>query len=599
MKILSYIILIFLLTGVSFAGVEIEVVYPFADQQLPAVDSTFVFGSVTKNADLIINGFPIQVHKDGGWLAFLPVEAGCFEFELTAVKDNDTLYILLPVQIGPADLIDLATRPLIPNSPYPDSNVTYSIGDVFEFSFKAPPEGTGWFKIGESPSNKMYSILGENGVLSGSVFGDKSSSQNTQTNYVTYKGYYELESNDIGVHAIEYWFEPEENSEPRHLGTDSILHVIDLYPPVIGVLSGTSNIIRTGIRRGYKLLYMKPGIKVAITGAERNYYRIRLGNGITGYTNIDSVTILPVGTPAPSGLVSFMTVNETDKEIEIACEVGEKLPYEITESLTTPSIDIDIFGVTGDVDWIRYNTKSDFVNIVKWSQPFDDIFRISIEFNEKNYGGYRAYYDENKFVIKIKKNPRLRHWPRKPLSGIKIAVDPGHSHDSGAIGPTGLKEKDANLWIAHELRKKLLRNGAEVLMTRYGHEHTPLYVRPEMAINWGADILVSIHNNALPDGINPFENNGVSVYYYHPHSKALAESIQNQMVKQTGLPDHGLYYGNLVLTRPMEIPAVLVECAFMMIPEQEAMLKTDDYQKKCAKAILNGIKTYLKQTGKR
>jgi N-acetylmuramoyl-L-alanine amidase len=234
------------------------------------------------------------------------------------------------------------------------------------------------------------------------------------------------------------------------------------------------------------------------------------------------------------------------------------------------------------------------VKIVKWSQPNDDIFRITVELSRTLGGGYRAFYRDKAFIFRIKKNPKLRRWPNKPFWGVKIAIDPGHSHDSGAIGPTGLKEKDANLWIAHELREMLLDEGAFVIMTRYGHEHIPLYDRPKMAVRWDADILVSIHNNALPDGINPFENNGVSVYYYHPHSKPLAEMIHKHMVKKTDLPDHGLYYGNLVLTRPPELPAVLVECAFMMIPEQEAMLKTDSYQRKCAKAIMEGIKDYLK-----
>jgi N-acetylmuramoyl-L-alanine amidase len=43
------------------------------------------------------------------------------------------------------------------------------------------------------------------------------------------------------------------------------------------------------------------------------------------------------------------------------------------------------------------------------------------------------------------------------------------------------------------------------------------------------------------------------------------------------------------------MPAVLVECAFMMIPEQEAMLRTDKFQRKCAAAILKGIKDYLRE----
>jgi N-acetylmuramoyl-L-alanine amidase len=144
----------------------------------------------------------------------------------------------------------------------------------------------------------------------------------------------------------------------------------------------------------------------------------------------------------------------------------------------------------------------------------------------------------------------------------------------------------------------LEKEGAKVLMTRYGHENVPLYDRPKMAENWGADILISVHNNALSDGVNPFYNNGTSAYYYYPHSKALAEAIHKRMLKATGLPDHGLYYGNLVLTRYSSVPSVLIECAFMMIPEQEAMLKTNDFQRKCAGAIKDGIEDFLDQRAK-
>jgi len=67
------------------------------------------------------------------------------------------------------------------------------------------------------------------------------------------------------------------------------------------------------------------------------------------------------------------------------------------------------------------------------------------------------------------------------------------------------------------------------------------------------------------------------------------------MLKATGLPDHGLYHGNLAVNRPTQYPAVLVECAFMIIPQQEAMLKTDKFRKKVAKAITKGIKNFLKE----
>jgi len=599
MRYKAVLIIILLIYSVSSAEIHINVIYPHADQQLPAVDSTFIFGNVTPGSEISINGNAVEVHEDGGWLAFLPIQPGQFQFNIVASTKTDTTMIAWPVQVGPAKLIDLGLRPAIPNMPNPDSDIVYSVGDIFRFSFRAPGGGIGWFKIGDSDSVAMYESNQDEYQFPISVFGEVSSGINYQSNLVTYSGYYRLKDGDAGSRAVDYWFNPGGISRRyaqyvTRRSTGNILTVMPEFPPVIGELSGTSHIIRTGVRKGYKLLYLPPGIKVLITGAERGYYKLRLGQGITGYTNIDSVTILPAGSEIPSGKVSYITVNETNKYLEISCDIGDRLPYEVTECLSTSSIDIDVFGVTGDVDRIRYNTFSESVKIVRWSQPRDDIFRITIELAENSMGGYKAFYVDTDFIFRIKKIPKLRRWPYKPFKGVKIVIDPGHSHDSGAVGPTGLKEKDANLWIAHELREMLLKDGAEVIMTRYGHEHIPLYDRPKIAAKWDADILVSIHNDALPDGVNPFENNGVSVYYYHAHSKPLAEAVHGRMVKETRLPDHGLYYGNLVLTRPTEMPSILVECAFMMIPVQEAMLKTDKFQRKCAKAIMEGIKDYLK-----
>ena len=601
MKHLITVSFLFFYISPSRGEISLNVVYPEADQQLPSVDSTFILGNVTPDARLYINDTEIPVHKGGGWLGYLPVAPREFTFSLMAILENDTSFLELPVRIGPPRFEDIYTVPLIPFSPYPVTDVIYSVGDVFEFSFKAPLGCSGWFRIDDSDSVEMLPSQACEEIYWGDVFGE-SSAKESRSAYVTYAGRYRLTVADTGLHSIFYGCEKvadgnsdSEESIETFMAADSILTVLPEFPPVVGVLSGRSQIIRTGPRLGYKLLYQPTGVKVHVTGAESDYYKIELAEGITGYTNIDSVKLLPPGAAIPRGRISFIAVEKIDGGVEISAHVGERLPYEISETLFPPGIDIDIFGATGDVDWIRYNTHEEFLRLVRWSQPADGVFRISAEFGRAGIGGYQPYYDGNRFVIRIKKKLQSKPLFSSPVRGLKIIIDPGHSHDSGAVGPTGLKEKDANLWIAHELRLMLEGKGAEVLMTRYGHENVALYDRPKMAEKWEADLLISIHNNALPDGINPFHNNGASVYYYHPHSKRLAEAIHKYLLKETGLPDHGLYYGNLVLTRPISMPAVLVECAFMMIPEQEALLKTDKFQRKCAKGILKGIEEYLRQ----
>lgn len=145
------------------------------------------------------------------------------------------------------------------------------------------------------------------------------------------------------------------------------------------------------------------------------------------------------------------------------------------------------------------------------------------------------------------------------------------------------------------MRKELEKKGVEVIMTREDMSDLPLYDRPKIARAADADLFISIHNNALPDGVNPFENNGVSTYYYHPHSIELARSIQSELLKGTDLNDYGLYHGNLAVNRPTQYPAVLVECAFIILPEHEAMLKTEKFQKKVARSIRKGIEKFLKE----
>jgi N-acetylmuramoyl-L-alanine amidase len=601
MRFLTSLIIILLFFSSAYAQIEVEVIYPREDQQLPAVDSTFIFGNVTSNSTLFINGFDIPVHEDGGWLAFLPVKAGEFSFDIIAFDENDTSRLVLPVYIGPLQFDNLYTVPLAPVSPYPSRDVVYSVGDLFEFSFKGAPGCRGWFRIANSGVVEMVAGDEEESVNGGNVFGSLSAAGENSA-YMTYRGYYRFAAGDTGRWGIEYgcmiYPGGEAYSRIRSLlefKMDSVVSVWPESPPLIGVLSGRAQIIRTGPRMGYKLLYQPKGIKVHITGEEAEFYKIALADGITGYTNVDSVRIMPFGAPLPTGRISFITVDDTGDGARISADVGEKLPFEVRENLSDPGLEIDIYGVTGDVDWIRYNQRSDLIKLVSWSQPQDDVFRITVELSEDGIGGYQPYYDGTELNIRISRKPASDPFFGSPVKGMKIAIDPGHSHDTGAVGPTGLTEEDANLWIAHELRQMLMHRGAEVMMTRYGHENVPLYDRPDKARKWGADILISIHNNALPDGINPFENNGTSVYYYHPHSKPLAEAIHKNLLKQTGLPDHGLYYGNLVLTRPTSMPAVLVECAFMMIPEQEALLKTDKFQRKCAKGILNGIEDYLRR----
>jgi len=194
-------------------------------------------------------------------------------------------------------------------------------------------------------------------------------------------------------------------------------------------------------------------------------------------------------------------------------------------------------------------------------------------------------------VVTVRRPPDID--PLNPLAGLLIAVDAGHP-PGGGTGPTGLTEADANLPVARALESMLTSAGARVLMLRTDAFPVDLGSRPRLATQMNADLLVSLHNNAFPDGVNPFQNNGTSVYYYQPHSLDLAKAVQSELLAELRLRDIGIGRADLALARPTWMPSVLSETMFMMIPQQEAALRDPDVQRRIAAAHLRAIEKFLR-----
>ena len=132
-------------------------------------------------------------------------------------------------------------------------------------------------------------------------------------------------------------------------------------------------------------------------------------------------------------------------------------------------------------------------------------------------------------------------------------------------------------------------------MTRTAPGAVPLNDRPVIARRANAHAFVSIHLNALPDGVNPFDAHGTGAYYFNEHSAALARELQRGMVRHIRLRDLGTNYDNLAVLRPTWMPAALCEGAFIMIPEQEAALRTAEFQDRYALGVVEGLEAYFKQ----
>ena len=219
------------------------------------------------------------------------------------------------------------------------------------------------------------------------------------------------------------------------------------------------------------------------------------------------------------------------------------------------------------------------------------------------------------------------------LSVKTIALDPGHGgHDPGAIGRAGLTEKTINLDLALRLEKRLRSHGFHVILTRRQDISVDLRKRIELIHQSKADLLVSIHVNALPVDTLAF----IETLYFSPRANArietlaarenyhagysigqwqssleevgqtmqvedsrrLAEYVQRALVstmreKNPNLADWGIRSGPFIVLMYTTVPAIMAEVTAISMPEEEQRLLGIDYREQLVTGLESGILAYL------
>jgi len=293
-------------------------------------------------------------------------------------------------------------------------------------------------------------------------------------------------------------------------------------------------------------------------------------------------------TSAAPAVVGSVVLSPRRDRIVIRVPVSRRVPFQVLES--ERSLALRLYGSAGNVNWMQYGMADSLVLRMAWAQSTAEEVTLTLDLAQPVWG-YRTRWDDGDLLLEIRRPPLLDE--SNPLRGRLIAVDPGHP-PAGSTGPTGLREAEANLAVSLQLRGLLEAAGARVLMTRTSDSVVELWPRVELAETAGADVLLSIHNNALPDGVNPFTNSGASVYYNQPRSIPLARAVQGALVQRLGVRDLGIGRGDLALVRATWMPSVLTEGLFMILPEQEAALRTSEGQRLYALAVFEGLRRFLR-----
>jgi len=191
------------------------------------------------------------------------------------------------------------------------------------------------------------------------------------------------------------------------------------------------------------------------------------------------------------------------------------------------------------------------------------------------------------------------------LKGKKIVIDPGHGgNDAGAIGPTGVMEKNVTLNVSLELKRMLEKEGATVILTREtdrtvsekgakASDIEELGARCDVANRNGADIFISIH----ADSFTRPEARGTTGYYYGKSTSGrgqkLADCIRRNLVEQLGTPSRGTQPCNFFVVKHTDMPATLIELGFISNKDEEKLLDSKEGVQKAAQGILDGIEDYF------
>lgn len=222
---------------------------------------------------------------------------------------------------------------------------------------------------------------------------------------------------------------------------------------------------------------------------------------------------------------------------------------------------------------------------------------------------------------------------RKPADISRVVLDPGHGgHDPGAIGATGLMEKDVALDVALRAAPLIARElGLSALVTRETDEFVPLDERVARANAFHADLFISIHCNAS----HTADSHGVMTFVLDSSrdkvalqvaarendaseaaSTQLAQAMRQVMDSRTtqtsarfarllqraslaslqtqypGVLDGGVRQAGFYVLAGAHMPAVLFEASFISNPTEELRLESADYRQRLADGIVNAIRAY-------
>lgn len=570
-----FALLMFTIMASNLSAGEIKFRYPVNNQKITnKISKMFLFGQIVPpDMPFYINGERIDVHTNGGFIAYLPVNTEEDTFAFNAELEDGTTKQLMIRLNNPSK--EEKKDPWIQiNSNY--SDITIMPGDPVHIKATGTPGKEAFFSIEDLVKDSPLTEYPEG---SGQYFGV----------YWSKPGDFAV-NKEVKVRFKTGLFRSNVNSFAKG-------HVSIMQSPVLLQTTSDSSIVRGTINGSY-MLFLDKDIKLVSTGRVGSMHRVQLSPNETGWIDNSKVAvseqkIAPIPPFTETGNINLAS---KDYGTDVLITMYDKVPYMVEE--TEFGIRLRLYYTSLHTNWTVYDSSDTVVKNVTFRQAAENVAEVDVH-TENPVWGYQVSYAGNALRLQIRKKPEiLKNWP-KPLEGLTVAIDAGHSPRTvppydGTVGPLGTFEFQSNMYISQKLKSRLEEYGAKVVMVREGDETVSLADRPKIAREKNADLFISVHNNALGDGQNPFRPElGYQVYYYHQHSRALGQAIHGEYRKNVPLPDQGLRFGDYLVARQTWMPAVLTETAYLILPKQEEMLNDPEFQDLAAKSMADGILKFM------
>lgn len=549
----------------------VKLINPFKQSNPVGNARQFIIGNTCKSCSISINDQPVKVYSTGGFafeINLLPGDS-CFNIKAEAngktASKNISYSYALPKPALPVSVLGIESI-----QTFPEGDLLLLPGDKIKFKVKALPGAVvkidNGIRLYEMPVSATKGMPG------------------------IYQGEYAIKATDSFLLRKIAVTVTDSAGTTISKATKNAFSILSAYAPDIAITKGRLAHLDYGLGEdrlgGAKIGYLDSNIILKIVGKVGTHYKVQLTKNRIAYIPDELITLMPKGSFTPESLTDKITVYGDSLYDYVKIGLFAKLPYQSFQ-LTDPSkIVVDVFGATNNTNWITQLQTAKEIAGTDYEQLSDGIFRVTIKLKHPQHWGHQLYYSGNSLLVKVKRQPE-----NLSLKNLTIAIDAGHGGtNNGAVGATGIYEKEITLALSLKLEKALEKEGAKVIMTRYAEQFFDnkeriLFYRDSMP-----DLLLSVHLNSSED---PLRVSGTSTFYRYIGFKPLSVAIYKRML-ELGLKEYGNTGSfNFMLNSPIEYPNALIETLFLSNLDEEAKILDPAYQQQMVDKIVLGVKDFL------